>query len=479
MERRDQLMAETHTLIIHGWSDCSGSFVEMKKRLKENGIGTVDTILYADYESREDNITFNDVVDGLQSRLIEKELINPDGTKKVDLNIVIHSTGGLVVRHWLWRYYSDRIEDCPVKRIVMLAPANFGSPLAHRGKSFLGRLVKGRWKVGDFLEVGRRLLDGLELGSPYQWQLAHRDLFSREVSYFNKDQVQLTILTGIEDYSGIRGWVNKPGTDGTIVIAGSSIDSIKLKLDFSNPNTPCEWTQTNTAHDFCFGVLANLDHGTIVSEFEKERGRIIDLTTEALKIETPEQFTAYQTKLENITNITYRAYAGRSNNRYSRYQQFVIHAIDDHGAAVDDFTIEFYVYKATKAEKDLIDGRKYFNRTEEKLSTLFQRELLHEIHTHSKDKSYRRLLVNLENLNALIEKAKEQLGEFVISMRIFVPSVDKGIFYELDTLQNVVIYRSDGGDTDAPSLFFDNTTTLIELQVDRRTSYVRISTDPK
>lgn len=472
-------MAKTHTLIIHGWSDCSSSFVDMKKRLEENGVGTVDTILYADYESREDNITFNDVIDGLHNRLIEKELINADGSKKFDLNIVIHSTGGLVVRHWIWRYYADRIEECPVKRIVMLAPANFGSPLAHRGKSFLGRLVKGRWKIGDFLEVGRRLLDGLELASPYQWELAHRDLFSKEISYYNKDQIQLTILTGIEDYSGIRGWVNKPGTDGTIVIAGSSIDSIKLKLDFSDPNTPCEWTQTSTAHDFSFGVLAGLDHGTIVSEFEKERGRIIDLTTEALNIESPQQFTAYKAKLRNITDVTYRAYSGRSNNKYSRYQQFIIHATDDHGAPVDDFTIEFYVYKATKAENSQVDDRKYFNRAEEELSTLFHREMLCEIHTHSKAKSYRRLLVNLDNINALIERAKEELGEFVICMKIFVPSIDKGIYYDLDSLQNVVIYRSDGNDSGAPSLFFDNTTTLIELEVDRRTSYVRIGRDPK
>ncbi len=472
-------MAETHTLIIHGWSDCSGSFVEMKKRFEENGIGTVDTILYADYESREDNITFNDVIDGLHRRLIEKELINPDGSAKFDLNIVIHSTGGLVVRHWIWRYYADRIDECPVKRIVMLAPANFGSPLAHRGKSFLGRLVKGRWKIGDFLEVGRRLLDGLELASPYQWELAHRDLFSKEVSYYNKDQIQLTILTGIEDYSGIRGWVNKPGTDGTIVIAGSSIDSIKLKLDFSDANTPCEWTQTSTAHDYAFGVLAGLDHGSIVSEFEKESGKLIDLTIEALKIDTPEKFESYKAKIHNITDLTYREYAGRTNNKYSRYQQFIIHAIDDHGAPVDDFTIEFYVYKASKADKNLVDERRYFNRKEEELSTRIHRELMREVHTHSKEKSYRRLLVNLENLNALLAKAKEELGEFVISMKIYVPEIDKGIYYDLDSLQNIVIYRSDGGDGDAPSLFFGNTTTLIELEVDRRTSYVRIGRDPK
>lgn len=195
----------TYTLIIHGWSDCSSSFVALKKQLQKHGVGDVDNILYGDYQSREDNITFNDVIDGLNDQMIEKGLISPDGKKIADLNIVVHSTGGLVIRHWIWRYYSHRIDECPVKRILMLAPANFGSPLAHRGKSFLGRLVKGRWKVGDLLEVGRKLLDGLELASPYQWQLAHHDLFTDNTSYYNRNQIQLTILTGIEDYTGLRG----------------------------------------------------------------------------------------------------------------------------------------------------------------------------------------------------------------------------------------------------------------------------------
>ena len=162
------------TVILHGWSDCSESFVHLKAFLTRNGLGEVSTIHYADYESREDNVTFEDVAGGLNDELRARGLIDAAG--RGDLNVIVHSTGALVIRHWIWRYYRDRIDACPVKNLVMLAPANFGSPLAHRGKSFLGQLFKGRWKIGDLLEVGRQLLDGLELGSSYQWELAHRDL---------------------------------------------------------------------------------------------------------------------------------------------------------------------------------------------------------------------------------------------------------------------------------------------------------------
>lgn len=472
-------MENTYTLIIHGWSDCSGSFVKMKKRFEERGIGNVESILYADYQSREDNITFNDIIDGLNQQLINLGLIQSDGKSDFDLNIVVHSTGGLVIRHWIWRYYNERIEECPVKRIVMLAPANFGSPLAHRGKSFLGRLVKGRWKIGDFLEVGRRLLDGLELASPYQWELAHRDLFYPSKTFYQGERIQLTILTGIEDYTGIRGWVNKPGTDGTVVIAGCSVDSVKLSLDFSDPGSPFSWQKTKTANDYAFGVLEGLDHGTITSEFEKDEAEIIELTTEALKISSPDEFSRYRDRVKEITDTTYFNNAGRSRNKYSRYQQFIIRAVDDHGVGIRDYTIEFYIYRSAKAEYRLVGKERYFNQAEQVLSEEFHRVFTKEFHTHSKDSSYRRLLVNMADMNELITKAEMLLGPFVLSMRIFVPGIDRGIYYDLNSLQNIVIYQSDNREAGTPMLFYGNTTTMIELKVNRQTSYVEISIDGK
>ena len=469
-----------YTLIIHGWSDCSDSFKALKKQLQKHGIGDVDTILYGDYQSREDNITFNDVVDGLNDQMIDKGLINPDGSKKADINVVVHSTGGLVIRHWIWHYYADNIDECPVRRIVMLAPANFGSPLAHRGKSFLGRLVKGRWKVGDLLEVGRTLLNGLELASPYQWELAHNDIFTEHPSYFNRNQIQLTILTGIEDYSGLRGWVNKPGTDGTIVISGATLNSVKLRLDFSNPDTPYEWKQIKTADDFGFGVLPGLDHGSIVSRFKEDDAEIVDITVEALSLRSANDFTAFKKKLKQRTEETYTSYAEKDSEQYSKYQQFIIHGCDDHGEPVRDFTFEFEVYKTSKADRGTVATGKYFNQLEQHFSDRFQHLLLGQIHTHKTDSSYRRILVNHTLLRNLIEETRNKLGDFVLIMKIFVPEIDKGIFYDVDSLQNIVIYRSDEKDSkqQSPSLFYENTTTLMEFSVDRQTRYVRIGSEP-
>jgi pimeloyl-ACP methyl ester carboxylesterase len=471
------------TVIIHGWSDCSESFRDIKRFLVEQGVGNVRTIYYGDYESREDNITFNDVADGLNDEFRRRGFIDAEGKKLCDLNVIVHSTGGLVIRHWLWRYYArdgNRIADCPVKRLVMLAPANFGSPLAHRGKSFLGSLFKGRWKIGDFLEVGRQLLEGLELASPYQWELAHRDLLVTH-PYFNAREIQATILVGIQDYTGLRGWVNKPGTDGTVVIPGTSLDSAKLVLDFSKPRfrgaeyVPYEWALTNPPDEFAFGVLEKLDHGTIVDEIAPGRNSLVGkLVLKALRTQAEQDFQDFRAELEDITATTYRT------TRKPKYQQFLLRAVDDQGVAIRDFTVEFFVFRRDPKVAGAVVRRDSASDAERDLSQKAHAILSSEFHAHSVDPSYRRLLVDLSAVNAFVKEAQRKLGQnIVLSMRVYVPKVDNGIRYHTDNLQNIVLYDPSAADKQALSFFYENTTTLVELQVDRYNEYVSVGTEPR
>lgn len=469
----------TVTLLIHGWSDCSESFEGIKNFLIKKDIGKVETIFFADYESREDNITYNDIIDGLNDELIKKKFIDENGEKLCDLNVVVHSTGGLVIRHWIWRYYNNRIAACPVKRLIMLAPANFGSPLAHRGKSFIGSLAKGRWKLGDLLETGRQILEGLELGSPYQWALAHKDLFV-ENPYYTADKIQTTILVGVEDYEGIRSWVNKPGTDGTVVIAGTSLDTVKFTLDFTQTSngTPYQWNGINPPDEFGFGVLEELNHGSIVENIGRDDGgnaKSIDyLLVEALNIQSPDNFREFITKLENITESTYNHSTDKN-----KYQQFILHAIDDQGVSIRDYTVEFFVFKADARVSNSVVAREDLSDDEQELSSEAHKIITCEFHTHSVDSSYRRLLVNKNEIETFLRQVAQKLGpQFVLSMRMYVPSVDKGIKYKIESLQNIVIYDSRQTKSNVPQFFYENTTTLVELKVDRFNEYVTINQEP-
>jgi len=464
------------TIIIHGWSDSSKSFVALKKTLIKQGIGSVDDIYYGDYESREDNMTFDDVVDGLNDEMLNWGFIDVNGKKKTNLNVIVHSTGGLVIRHWIWRYYykhKNRIADCPVKRLIMLAPANFGSPLAHRGKSFLGGLLKGRWKIGDLFETGKEILHGLELGSPYQWEMAQRDLLIKS-PYYNAEQIQTTILVGIEDFQGMASLINKPGTDGTVVIAGTSLDTTKLRLDFSKPKrnlssyNAYEWGLTNPPDDFAFGVLEKLDHTSIVDEAGKANSQVNQLLIEALSVKTKSTFDKYQDKLDKITAQTY------TKTSEPQYQQFIYHAIDDQERPIEDYTLEFFIYHSDKANTNTILKQR-LSKKEVFYSQMINRALSSQFHTHSQDMSYRRILVNNAEVMGILDKAKQDMKKnVVLSMKMYVPKIDNGIRYRNHDMQNIIIYDPNINSSQKTTFFYPNTTTLVELKVDRYNTYVKI-----
>lgn len=448
-----------HTVIIHGWSDCSASFVDIKRFLISNGIGNVDTIYYADYESREDNLTFEDVIDGLNDQFHTRGLIDAEGNGNLD--VIVHSTGGLVIRHWIARYYGHQPEKCPIKNLIMLAPANFGSPLARRGKSFLGSLVKGRWQVGDLFEAGRQLLDGLEIASPYQWTLAEKDLLTAD-RYYDHDRIRLTILVGLDDYQGLRGWVNKPGTDGTVVIAGTTLNSLKATLDFSNPNAPLNWKTETEVGNFAFGVLAGYNHGSIVGAFADfathPQSSVLQYTLQALRIQDDAKFEVHRRTLDQETDKSYQV------RPVPRYQQFIVHAIDDQAVSIRDFTIEFAVRR--------VDPSGVAGDEDVELSQQVHEALTPEFYTNSVDSSHRRFLVDIAQVKNMIP------GGHRLYMSLYVPSIDKGIRYDTDNIQQVMIYDPAGG-SDLRKLFYLNTTTLMELVVNRKNEYVLVGTEPK
>ena len=470
-------MADT-TLILHGWSDCSASFRALESFLVDEGVGDVESIYFADYESREDAITYEDVVGGLDDELRRRGLVDERGRGSFD--VVVHSTGGLVIRHWIWRYYDDRIDECPVENLVMLAPANFGSPLAHRGKSLLGRVFGGRWKIGDMLEVGRKLLDGLELGSAHQWELAHRDLLGPE-PFYDADRVRLTVLVGTGDYSGLRGWVEKPGTDGAVVIAGTPLNSAKLRLEFCDTGTPRRWRRDTAHGDFAFGTLRGHDHGSVVEAFgpgdgdrpRRDDGAVRRLVLSALRVDSAAAFERHRERVREVREASL-ASAPESGARAARWQQYLFRAVDDQDQPVRDFTLEFFVHRRGRetgigeTRRGSPHGPRMLTRRERELSGKADRLMTAHFHAYSRDPSYRRALVDVAAMEALLPE------DHVLAMRMYVPRVEDGIYYDTENLRDVVVHdpAAEGG----PRFFRPDTTTLVELCVDRVTDYVTVGT---
>ncbi|MFC7538760.1 esterase/lipase family protein [Siccirubricoccus deserti] len=122
-------------VLIHGYSDKGVSFLPWRNVLLQNGYADKD-IHICSYRSLTNEVTIKDIAEGFD-RALRKRPGLEDVHQPFDA--IVHSTGMLVIRSWLSTYQERRGR---LKRIVALAPATHGSPLAHKGRGFLGAVFK-------------------------------------------------------------------------------------------------------------------------------------------------------------------------------------------------------------------------------------------------------------------------------------------------------------------------------------------------
>lgn len=213
-------------ILIHGYSDGDSSLLTWQEKLKAQGF---DDIRLCNYQTLSNEINISDIAEAFDQALREQTgLLDNE-----PFDAIVHSTGMLVIRAWL-AHYAGRRER--VKRLIGLAPATFGSPLAHKGKSFLGVLAKGNRQRGpDFGEAGKQVLSNLELASPFTWNLAHLDLLGDVVMYGpNNLTPYVFIFIGDTQYGGLRKMLaGESGTDGTVRWAGCAMNSRKITIDLT------------------------------------------------------------------------------------------------------------------------------------------------------------------------------------------------------------------------------------------------------
>jgi hypothetical protein len=160
-----------------------------------------------------------------------------------------------------------------------LAPATWGSPQAHKGRTWLGALVKGGKTLGpDFLNAGDRVLEGLELASPFTWDLAHIDLLGPE-PYYDRgaDTPYVAVFIGNTPYDGVASVANDPGTDGTVRWSGCGLNTRKITITTSLTNPSTRRASRCTRHDVRVGQqpldvpiipVDGRNHGSLISDPE-------------------------------------------------------------------------------------------------------------------------------------------------------------------------------------------------------------------
>jgi hypothetical protein len=488
------------TVIIHGWSDQSASFARLKEFLEAHG-HPADGIYYGDWLSREDNISYDDVVAALNREFHARGFIDADNAGLGDLDVIVHSTGGLIIRHWLARYYFQHdsaaglkagLARCPVRNIVMLAPANFGSPLAAMGKSWVGGIVKGTHQLGmHFFATGRQILNGLELGSEYQWALAHRDLI-RTHPYFVAGGIQVSVLVGMTGLGGIAGFfADKAGSDGTVVIAGTNLNSIEYRLlpppALGADQSQSSWEYVCPPLEVAHRVFRGLNHHSITDPANTGPAVLDALAAGAgTGPARASAFQAHVRKLAADTRADYEAQRASGNDADRRtgtaYQQYLVHVRDEPGLDLQDFTLEFLLLRRSRFEA-LVAGSKgqpappTLLPDEQVASVEFQKLMTRDVHPYSQNRAYRSFLIDVASARLAVESAAKLFKEEAVpAFRLYVPGVDDHIYYDLRSLHIVeldagsagaVSGRASGTRPRRPDFVHAHTTTLLELLVRR------------
>jgi hypothetical protein len=241
-------------VFVHGWSVTNTStYGDLPATLRQRlpALGTRDIYL-SEYESFIDAVTVDDLVRAFDHALRGLQL------DEAEFDCITHSTGGPVVRAWLRAQRAQPASHATIelRRLIMLAPANFGSALAQLGKGALGR-IKAWW---NGVQPGQRILDWLELGSA--------ESLAQNLAHIHDPDPATTgsyffVLTGDRPdralYDHVNAYTGEDGSDGVVRIAAANLNARHVVLTQEKGGGVLA-TQTTRAPRSAFKLIAGAAH---------------------------------------------------------------------------------------------------------------------------------------------------------------------------------------------------------------------------
>jgi len=380
-------------LFIHGYSSEGKDkshrkiYGQLPKLLKQAfGKDAIQELDLSRWISLEDGITLNDVSFAMD-RALNKEFPHLLAS---GFHAIIHSTGALVVRNWIRRFSP---KPSPIKNIIHLAGANFGSGLAHVGKGQLAR-----WGRFIFLgsEPGIQILNELEFGS---WKTIdlHRHFLQSGNNIYHDYEIQEFCIIGSQTFSGLLKkviriipirYVKEDSSDNTVRTCSGNLNfnyievtpkprtfeltsnyiqtqinkreqgktinntyyNVSLDhLSDSRPNIPFMITY-ETAH---FGSDIGIVDG------KKNRSQIITHIKAALKTQydinayqkTAERFkTGLERTLEKVKNLKGGLFNWNKQQQYEAHSQIIFRIRDQFNNAVPNHDITFHSKKDNESQ---------------------------------------------------------------------------------------------------------------------------------
>lgn len=249
------------------------------------------------------------------------------------------------------------------------------------------------------------------------------------------------VITGTHPYpETIRKIINENGSDGTVRVPAANLNARGVTIDFAANETSPELRPWGSRCDFTIplAVLADRSHSSIkdpkgadVDDVSTEtRNKLGKLILEALNCE---DFNKYKSIFDTWSLISEETASLINENKrndffqgqekspeiFHQYMQVNVYVVDDHGADVADYFLEF-------SEQDGDDENN-------EPTIYFHSEVLEHVHKNSENPSYRCLFIDRTDLLNEFYKKIEATIEKVLTMSISATPPGDNIHYFLNT----------------------------------------------
>lgn len=335
--------------LVHGWSvQKTSTYQALHLQLARQEFDLQDIFL-GRYVSLENEVEIRDIAKAMH-HAFNKAL---GGDWSQPFHILTHSTGALVVRHWVvHQYVGSFATHKALRNLIFLAGPHFGSRLAHHGRSMLAHTVK----LGD---TGKKVLNSLELGSEMTWKLAEEWLDKsnwqeKEIRPYNLigDRVKRNVFAAKIFSAGYE-----TGSDMVVRVASGNLNFKKYEIA-ANSGMDRRVGELNEIPFAALGVYTHSgDECGIMNSIKKtsklDKHTSLNLIIKCLKVKNNNEYSKLRDVLSTATIATRQKRQG--------YAQLVFRFRDENGGPVDDYAFSMgYINKAGKEcpSKAVVDTHK-------------------------------------------------------------------------------------------------------------------------
>ena len=343
-------------IFVHGWSvtntDTYGGLPAALQRLAVGGAPLdISQLDLAKYVSFSDEVKIDDLARGMQQAL--EDLFGHPLRASDTFSCITHSTGGPLVRTWIDLFYGHKLASCPLRHLVMLAPANHGSALATLGK---GKLCRLKSFVIDGVQPGVGVLEWLELGSDQGWRLNEAWLGYDCV----KAGLYPFVLTGQRIdralYDNLNSYTDEAGSDGVVRAAAANLNYRLLYLEQTGESLAM--SRFVSGRPTAFGVLPGRSHSgdklgimrSVTPEDTPATHPTLAWVMKCLQVTSRAKYDEVAAALAKVTAKTQEdekteevkaGFLFKRTFTTNRYCMLVFRLIDDRGNELDDYDLLF------------------------------------------------------------------------------------------------------------------------------------------